>query len=263
MTPDSLTLSFSKKGWRSSWQDLGSLALAPDLAIDAEADPQRTCAAPWDAAMSMLERRLAQQQWRATEVQLVIADAFLHYALLPSAKQVYKATEITALARIHLDALFGNDHVTDAIAWSPGLRGSAGVACALPQALLQALQQLCARHRLVLTAIVPHFVNTFNCWHRRLGGNGLLVSIAAQKCLMAVIRNHVWHSIRSVTLVDTRPSTLAQIISRELVLQGVSGQTCIYLDLDTSLDVSDWSHAGGIQILGKAARKSAPIGVSV
>ncbi|EJL90066.1 hypothetical protein PMI16_01873 [Herbaspirillum sp. CF444] len=238
--PDTLTVSLRKRGWRSPVQELGSLSVKPD-----DASPN------WGAVVSALGQWLAQSKWAATDAELIISDAFTRYVFLPWSDGFQKKSEAITLARIHFDVLFGEGHSEAKLSWHFDTHGKDGIACSIPEGLFEALSSVLAGHKIRLISVVPRFVHTFNTWRKRIAGNGLIVSVERDLCVMGIVRDNAWRTIRTVKLSGDMTLALLAAIDREIVLQGESEQTRVYLDLHAVIDPSVFSQMEKFHLLGR------------
>jgi hypothetical protein len=98
------------------------------------------------------------------------------------------------------------------------------LACALPQALLDELQQAGTDHRLALVAIQPHFVAAWNRWRRAVPARAWFGVADAQTLLLGVIDQGRLADVRRLPLpADAlrEPGWLAALIAREALRQAL------------------------------------------
>jgi len=244
VTPDTLTVSLRKRGWRSPVQELGSLSMTPE-----DSSPN------WAAVVSALGQWLAQSKLTATDAELIISDAFTRYVFLPWSDGFQKQSEAVALARIHFDVLFGEANSDAKLSWHFDAYGKDGIACSIPKALFEALSGVLAENKIRLISVVPRFVHTFNAWRKRIAGNGLIVSVEQDLCVMGIVRDNAWRTIRTVKLSGDMTLALLAAIDREIVLQGESEQTRVYLDLNAVIDPSVFSQMERFHLLGRGLQE--------
>ncbi len=240
LAPDGMAISLRKKGWRSPVEELGTLSVTPNDSAPA-----------WDAVLRALGLWLAQSKWKSSDAEIVLSDAFARYVLLPWSDGFSNKSEMTSLARIHFEMLFGAAGGAEKISWHLPGYGKDGIACSLREEFLQLLKETFAKHGVRVVSIEPRFVRTFNTWRKRVAGNGLLVSVENGLCVMAVLRDDLWRSIRTIKLPSNTPSALHAVIDRELVLQGESEQTRVYMDMHGVVDSTHFSAMERFHLLGR------------
>ncbi len=192
-----------------------------------------TSVADWQASLVTLGQWLAQnkrnaaQLGRVGQVDLIVSDEFVRYALIPWSDNVYKKSEVAALSRIHFETLFGDAAANWDIQTEPAVYGQASISCAMDKALLSSLLDLLKAHGLRLASLQPYFVRAFNQWHNRLIGDGVFAVVEADQCVLACYKNSAWHSIRSFKLDEHLEASLERLIEREKLLQGLSETAAI------------------------------------
>jgi len=228
LDPEHVTIRSVARGWQRSAGAAQVRACAPVVDMP-----------PWQGALTTLQHWLEEEGGARAALEVELSDRFVRYALVPWSDAVSGRAELAALARVHVEALYGDIASGWQILADMGEHGSAGVACALDVSLLEALRALCGIHRLRLVALRPRFMRIINGARGDIGADALLACVEPGQCVLASRRDGAWHSIRTVRCSSDE---LSAHIEREIVLQG----------LDTK--VARHMHTGATQaVLGSSA----------
>lgn len=172
----------------------------------------------WSGAVEALRRWMDATQIPSGRMSLALSSRFVRFALIPWQEAHLKSEEQNALRRIHFEALYGNMQGWR-LASDPGQYRQAHVACAIPEALLTQVHELCVARHFRCNSIVPYFVCAWNQW-RRQTLPGQLWGVAESESLVLGYRDASgWASLRVLFAKPTRDS-LSAMLSREQVLQG-------------------------------------------
>ena len=219
LCPTQIAVSVTARGWRSR-------SSVPVAFMFEPAASQ----AGWQAPLAALGDWLAQQKYSGANIDIIVSDSFVRYALIPWSGDVQKPSEFAALARIHFEALFGPSAAGWDIRIDRGSYGQPVMCCALDKAFLSDLHALLKTHKLRLASLQPYFMRACNRWRRRIKGNALFAVNEAGQCVLSSIKNGGWHSIRTVRLGHDAPADDVSIsIEREVLLQGLDEQSLVYL----------------------------------
>lgn len=115
-----------------------------------------------------LEQILAQPEWQKAEVNIVLSNRLVRYAVMQFSAQLKTHTEQEAFARHILTQIYG------AIAKQWTLRihrekaGSPWLVSAVDQSLLEGLRQVCATHKLKLRSVTPYLMPVFNRYRKAI-----------------------------------------------------------------------------------------------
>lgn len=210
LDPERITIRNAARGWRRS------LGAAQEYACGA-ADGRPL----WLGALAALQHWLEQEGVAPGALEVDLSDRFVRYALVPWSDAVSGRAELEALARVHVEAIYGDIALGWQVLADMGEHGSAGIACALDTDLLLALRALCGAHRLRLAALQPRFMRIFNGARADIGSDALIACVEPGQCVLASRRDGAWHSIRTVRCID---SELPLHIEREIVLQGLDAK---------------------------------------
>lgn len=191
----------------------------------------------WQAALAALKGWLQQHDSAKAEMECLLSDRFVRYALIPWSPDVYKPAELEALARIRFETDFGDEAKNWIIKSDCREYGKAGIACAIDRELFAGLRTLADSHRIKLISIRSRWMEIYNRWRKRFGAQGLFVVVEQGQCIFATLKDGVWHSLRTLKLpaADIEQS-LRMSIEREAVLQGLSREIAVYLHVEETVD---------------------------
>ena len=228
----------SKRGWRPRPGD--PVAVTFDHLADKPA---------WHASLRGLRHWLEESKHTAADVEIVISNRFVRYALTPWSDDVRTRSELAALSRIHFEALFGESTDDWKIQADYGDYGMLGIGCALDNAFIVALQEICAAHKLRLISLQPHFMCAFNQWRSKIGRNALFAVVETGQCILATYKEGAWHSMRTVSLPGRAENQLSALIDREILLQGLGDNPEIYLHTFESIDIEQFKKDRSVIVL--------------
>lgn len=169
-----------------------------------------------------------------SEATVVLSNHFARYAVLPWNADIGNSTEWEEYARHR----FAAAHGAAAQGWD--LRLSAGgaraprVASAVDAALLAQLRETFARKHVRLASIQPYLMASFNRFRARFDGkNAWFVCHEPGRLNLGLLRQGVWHSIRSRRAGEHWQAELAELIDRENQLAGLD-EPCMEVWLDAA-----------------------------
>ena len=209
-----------------SWPERASLGLCPDrLLLSRGAATQALGVAPadgasaWRAALEALPVALGERAPRRLTV--IVSHHFLRYALLPWNAALQSEEAWRAYAEHRLAAIYGAPAAPWALRVAATAPRGARIACAVEQALIDALQAKLRGRGVRLASVQPHLMTAFNRSRRRLrGATCWLVVAEAGRLALALIERGAWRALRS-RRVDARwREALPQLLARESALLG-------------------------------------------
>lgn len=216
LAPAGVTVAVTRRGWRPR----------PERAVAVPVPASSGVA--WQDSLAALRAWLEQAAPAAADLRVTLADSLVRYALIPWSDEVNKPAERAALARIRFDAVYGKPCADWLIQSDLRDYRQAGIACALDPSMKAALQELAAAHGLRLTVLQPHFMEVFNRVRHGIAKDALLVVAEAGHCVLASRKDGGWHSIRAAR-VEAGRADLAQVLPRELLLQGLDSDVPVLL----------------------------------
>ncbi|NHZ32156.1 hypothetical protein [Massilia rubra] len=215
---------------------LGKRAEARQLI--AVAPPSGAHVAGWVASLTVLDACLDAAPQSGASVEFVVSDHFVRYGLIPWSPDVQSSNEFNALGGAALHAIYGAMSAEWEIQVEHGGYRAAGLACAMEQALISKIAQLCDKHALRLRKMQPLSTQIFNRLRRTTGNDGLVAVVEHNRCILACIRNGAWHSIRALSVGLGAANALDVLIERELVLQGLDQDIPIHVHAVAGTDIS-------------------------
>lgn len=183
----------------------------------------------WQPPLKALSNWLDEIKPKRANIEFVLSDRLLHYALVPWTQQVRRQAEESIFARIYFENLFGMQASGWHLKLTNGGYGEARVGVAANGGLMDELKALCGAHRLTLLGVTPYLMAVFNHWRKHFDGdNSLLVIADAGSYLLATFKNGEWHSLRSVPASGSIGESLPRAIEREILLQGLEASPKLY-----------------------------------
>jgi hypothetical protein len=149
-------------------------------------EPQR--APGWEAALTLLEAQLGQPPWPDARARIVLADQWVRYTVVPWSDALSSAEERMAHARQLMAGIFGDGLADWSVSLSEARPGASLLACAMPTALLEALRDMTARHRLKLATVQPHLIAAYNTWRHRLPTEAAAWFVTVEEGSLAALR---------------------------------------------------------------------------
>jgi hypothetical protein len=184
------------------------------------------------AAIALLDNALERAAWRHADVEVVVSNHWLRYAVVPWSMSLGAPAERRAYAQELLAANYGR-----AIAgWDLGLSHVTPelvqLAAMLEPSLLGALRAVFAARDLRLTSLVPRLVARFNHWRARLPADhawfvclepGMLTAVSLAGGIWTGVHSlrcdHHWGGeLKRLTLLDRHTPALSQ--APRLLLDG-------------------------------------------
>lgn len=183
-------------------------------------------ARPWEAPLAAWRAHMTEQGRAGRRVDVVIADCFARYVLVPWPGQMLRRDELAALVRIQFENLYGDAARTWTYRCDMRRYGEAGIACAIDPALLEAVEVLCADTGSTLASLQPQLMHVLNAANLPLQGAALFALAADGAATLAARDDSGWRSIRTVRY---QPGQLRQTLEREGLLQGLPAGAPVYL----------------------------------
>lgn len=178
--------------------------------------------APWKPAVAALASALASSAAEKPDVAVVLSNHFARYALLPWNATLSTEAEWLALAGHRLASVHG----TAAGGWAVRVSRTAPrgprIACAVDQALLDALNAAMAGSGAALVSVQPYLMAAFNRMRSAIGNATCwLVVEEPGRLVLALIERGSWRAIRSRRVDDRWRTTLPGILERESAVLGI------------------------------------------
>ena len=204
--PDRLVLARANGGFRQRLEHKEILELPPAQ----EGRPR------WQPAVDALTDKVATVELAHADVTLVLSNYFAHYTLVPWSEALGGKEEELAFARHCFARVYGAEADAWALRLSPAGPGKPRIACAIEQALVDALggcmTALGNRYR----SLQPHLMASFNRWHARLGERPAWLVVAEPNLLcIALVQGGCWQSVRTLKVGRDWIEQLPDILARE------------------------------------------------
>ena len=212
LAADGIALLHRAGGWRKRSALLGvcTLEAAQGLAADHGLA---------DQVAATLHRLLRDADCQRMPVRLVLADAWARHWMVTPPSNASRLADCRAAAEWRFQTLFdepmaGWQLAADWQARQPFL------ASALPVALLAALRQVAAEHRLVLLDVLPQFVAGWNRWCRTLEDGAWFGVVSGEVLTLGAVSGRRLHAVRSLALSpDLDAAGLRLALQREALRQ--------------------------------------------
>ncbi len=201
----------------------GSSGLRPTL-IAKEIVPVTGAADGWKGVLEILANTLKTEQWRDTDLRVVLANSFVRYQLVPWSDEVNNSVERAGYVRQSFTQVYGETAAKWLYAVSEVPRGAPWVACAVDRDLMSQLETVVSQAGLNLVSVAPHLMNALNdarstiknkdCW---------FVQIEKDKLLMALITGGHWKTLSSCQITgENWQQELPMLLDREWRINGLS-----------------------------------------
>ncbi|OGA40779.1 MAG: hypothetical protein A3G24_23415 [Betaproteobacteria bacterium RIFCSPLOWO2_12_FULL_62_13] len=174
----------------------------------------------WAPAIEALREALAPPDLADADTVVILSDHFVRYLLLRWNPALVTEEEDITYARARFGQVFGAGAENWAIRLSGAKAGTARVASAVEQTLLDAVGALAAQSRLNVRSIQPHLMAAFNAWGGRRARAAWLAIAEPRRLMLGLREGGEWRSLRSRPLNDGTGS-LAEFIEQERKLLGI------------------------------------------
>lgn len=202
----------------------------------------------WRPALDALAGWVARRKGAAGSADVVLSNHFVRYLLVPWNATVAGAREEEALAAARFQQVYGEIARTWTVRVSSARPGSAMLAAAVENGLVDAVVALFAGSRLRLRSVQPALMAACNLLSASVPANAWVACAEPGQLLLGLQRDGQWRSLRSRPL-NGGEVALAGLIEQERLLLGVEpAEEKIYLHqwgnqpIDTAgLGVERWS----------------------
>jgi hypothetical protein len=160
-----LHLFVSKTGARLAyspypWQPTAVSLLDVTIGGAPESDPA--------ALIAPLAPALGDRRYAGLALSVTLSDEWVRLFMVAPPKNTLRMQDVRTAVAMRFHMLYGDDPARWRLTCDDGI-DRRFLACAMPAALFQAIQQLCNAYGLRLASLSPSFVATWNLVHRRLG----------------------------------------------------------------------------------------------
>ncbi|MGE5639338.1 MAG: hypothetical protein ACM30H_04530 [Clostridia bacterium] len=173
----------------------------------------------WRAAVDALPGVIAGMD--SGEINIVLADQFVRYALLPWSDTLKTHAQWMALARHRFCAIHGPLANEWEIKFAETAPAGPRLACAVDAPLVDALAEKFSGTGVQLVSVLPFLVAAFNRVRHMTGGSCWLIIEEPGRLTLALFLRGVWVAIRSRRADEHWRESLPEMIARESALLGL------------------------------------------
>ena len=173
----------------------------------------------WQPAIQALPGIL--DSFRNQKASLILADKFVHYALLPWSDTLKTHAQWTGLARHRFAAIHGPVAEEWEVKFAETAPAGPRLACAAERPLIDALADAFNNAGVHLTSVQPFLVTAYNRVRQDTGGTCWLVVEEPGRLTLAFLQHGLWIAIRSRRVDERWRCVLPEIIEREGALLGL------------------------------------------
>ncbi len=176
--------------------------------------------ANWQSILNQLDDSLSQlKPAKNTLVTVVLSSDFVRYLILPVQQIAMNFAEKTAYVQAAYREIYGVAADGWHIKCHDGAPHQSTLAVATDSQLIEALNQLMAKHQLNLHSVQPYLMTAFNGLMPQLAQkNGYLAVLENTKLLLIQLQNGACQQLRTIACHDDWQLDLQQAIQREAVL---------------------------------------------
>jgi hypothetical protein len=173
----------------------------------------------WRAAVDALPKVLGD--FRNHKAGLILADQFVHYALLPWSDTLKTHAQWQGLARHRFAAIHGPVAEEWEVKFAETAPAGPRLACAAERGLIDALADTFNAAGVHLVSVQPFLVTAYNRVRQDTGGTCWLVVEEPGRLTLAFLQHGLWIAIRSRRVDERWRFVLPEIIERESALLGL------------------------------------------
>ncbi len=182
----------------------------------------------WREPLSHLETLVAGIASNKADVEIVLSNHFVRYAVIPWSNDVTGIAETLIMTRIHFEEVYGDLAADWELRLSKNGYGEARLASAVDRELLDGLSGLFDGTSLRLASVQPCLMTAFNlCLNKIVDEDCLFILEEPGKVCLAQMRNHQWSQIR-VSPVENLEHELGALLNRETLLNGLNASVKKY-----------------------------------
>ncbi|MGH8135176.1 MAG: hypothetical protein ACRER4_02415 [Steroidobacteraceae bacterium] len=157
-------------------------------------------AGDWSRGLLALSSELTDPKWRDAHLRVVLADAWVRYALVPSSEALEGEDERLQHARYFMAQVYGDTLEDWDIALADGGGTDGCVAAAMPRALVDGIKAM-RTGSAQIASIQPQLITAFNAWSWRLPPTGgWFVTIEQGSLSAAHFTERGWDRVHSVRI---------------------------------------------------------------
>jgi hypothetical protein len=173
----------------------------------------------WQPALEALARLAMDGALARAHVTLVLSSHFVHYTLVPWSALLRSEEDQLAFARQRLVSVHGSAAAGWSLRLSQAEPRRPRLACGVPQALIDALDEVMAPLGGRYRSLQPYLMASFNRWRARLGARpGWFVAAEPGLACLALLEDGHWQSVRAIRIGAGWPKQLPDVLARERFL---------------------------------------------
>ncbi len=189
----------------------------------------------WEPALDALDSRLDETVWHGAVARLIVADHWVHYAIVPWSEALTDHDERIQHACHCLTKIYGAVVSQWTVTMNDAPPGALQVACAIPTVLLNRIQEMTEARGLRLKSVQPQLIAAFNGWRGRLPkAGGWFVTLEEGSLAAAHFNANGWDRVHSVRIGNDW-----EIELRRLQTFGRLARTSM-VDGPVYVDAPDW-----------------------
>jgi hypothetical protein len=155
----------------------------------------------WNAPLTHLAGLLATPEWQRAGAKVVIADAWVRYAIVPWVAELSSSAERLAHARQLMVSAYGDGVQDWELRLSDAAPGTPRVACAIPAELLLQIRTLLSSHRIRLLSLQSQLGFAYANWRHELPAAGSwFVTIGEGTLAAARLTPRCWDRVHTVRI---------------------------------------------------------------
>lgn len=178
----------------------------------------------WQAVMPVCQPLLAELP-AGSNLSVVVSNQWLRYKLLPAMPPMQSQAASLAIAREMFMETYGDAAGTWRIQLEPLPRGDSQFACAMDQALLEAIASMAEQSGCRLVSVQPAMMQAYNLIYRQQRGLSCLVQVEPGRIHLAVLRDGHWLALSAcASHAQDWPRHLVALLQRETLRLGDAPQ---------------------------------------
>jgi hypothetical protein len=225
------------------WRDEVSIYLAPTRialarrprgrgAVVGATDVRPTGASSADARVTLetLAALLQEPGWQQADARVIVADAWVRYALVPWSGGGLDDEERTGQARFALVDAFGDALDGWRVALAEPELGRPSLACAVRPDLVSGLEGLLQGAGLKLRSLRPQLVASYNAWRRALPDSAWFVSLDEGSLAAVHLSGGRWDRVHTARIGSDWTTELRRLQAFGRLVRAAGAVEPMYVD---------------------------------
>lgn len=205
---------------------------------------------PWQGPISILRNWLEQNKTTGANLQIILANSFVKYTLIPWPGNFLKTSEQNTFARLHYESLYGAQVQNWAFKIAHSDYDQAMICDAFENQILDSLHELARVQKLKFTSLKLDFLCIFNRFRHMFSNHALLGVVEPNQCVLGCFKGGQWQSIRTIKISCLSDEKIMQILERERVLQGLDETAELYVYPSVELPLTMSLQNCNVTVLG-------------